>query len=803
MKKPLLYFFITLFALIIVDNQPCNAQNKSATKVKFQDMINPDNFSVQTLKDVILIEMNKYRHSKSLDTLIVNKTFEKAADDQSYYMAKKQETTLANTGKKKTTASRVSAYGGSKNVEEIVGKIAVNRGDDYFTYQKVAEDIIAIWLKNKKIEAVILNPGYIFAGLSAALDVDGKKAYISVIFGNYTSFNKGASDRKKMKLPYSTHDYGLKPYVAKPCRKCLKYTTEIEEIRKGLTVQDGKIYLKVKDVKILKKLVKNPKDAIAIDIVQNEQYPCDGENIVDFNRVNKGVLLKPIYSKSLLKLNTVKDKKSKAYEACLGRLPKGLTGDYEINLLFIQDRTVCRSISQSYTDIQKVPVDNPVKLLLDLTSVKTDSDYRPVAESSFLTFKVPFEQNKTTYKESDIEPFIKALNEPDFTINEVAIAAYSSIEGNEDYNEKLQRSRANSIIQALKSRQKDSIRTEITTDNSWDKFVDTIKGTKYEALANMTMQDANKYIYEHKWQKELEPILSKHRYAEIVLDVTYDISGTKEQAYVLNKFNKTVKQVDLPLAFAIQKYIIKCVLMKKYTSKAISDMVIPNEKIFTLLINNKLVMELLVRESDPSEDDCKTLASLLKNEPNNFSLYYNNLFCSLIHSEFSNLTQVNEMQAKIDEMYTNEKTPLALIDALNLELQFQTLRLLDSIDVPKEVLEKSFSKIKSIVKIEETGWENGLKLAYMFISHNDFEYSGALLDAFLEQDVSEEYLFTYLSLCSHSSSRIMSNKFSNAAKRAYKLNPRRFCALFKGDKFSIQVFDNPIIKEIYCKNCVK
>lgn len=803
MKKPLLLFFITISVLILAQNQPCEAQIKTGKQFKLSDMINPDNFSVQTFRDALLIEINQYRRSKSLDTLVANKTFEKAADDQSYYMAKKQVVTLQNTGKKKTTADRVSNYGGSKNVEEIIGKIAINRGDDYFTYIKVAEDMLTLWLKNKKTENIILNPGYIFAGLSAGIDEEGKKAYISVIFGDYTSFNKGTADRKKLRLPYTTFSYGLKPYSAKPCRKCLKYTTELDDIRKGLYVQDGKIYLKLKDVKILKKIFKESRDAIVIDIVQNEQYRCDGENIVDFNLVNKGVLLKPIYSKSLLKLNTIKDKKSKAYEACIGKIPKNLTGDYEINLLIIQDKVVCKTISQSFNDVQKTGVTVPAKLLLDLTSIRTDSSYKPSAESTFLTFKVPFEQNKTDYKQSDIEPFIKALNEPDFKINAVFIAAYSSIEGKEDYNENLQRERANSIIQALKSRQKDSIRTEITFDNSWDKFIDTIKGTKYEVLANMTIQEANKYIISHHWVKELEPILSKHRYAEIVLDVTYDITGPKEQDYVLSKFNKAVKQPDVPLAFSIQKYIIRCVLMKKYTAKAVSDMIIPNERIFTLLINNKLVLDLMIREASPGEEDCKVLAGLLKNDPGNFNLYYNNLFCSLIHNDITNLNQLNEMQGKIDELYTNEKIPLSIIDALNLELQFRALRFLDSIDVPKEVLNKSFAKIKSIVKIEETGWENALQLATMFISHNDYEYSGTLLDTYLEQDVSEDYLFTYLSLCSHSPSRIMSNKFSNAAKRAYQMNPRRFCNLFKGDKFSVQVFDNPIIKELYCKNCNK
>ena len=60
--------------------------------------------------------------------------------------------------------------------------------------------------------------------------------------------------------------------------------------------------------------------------------------------------------------------------------------------------------------------------------------------------------------------------------------------------------------------------------------------------------------------EELEPILSKHRYAEIYMNVTYDIAGNKEQPFVLAMFNGAVKQKQLEKALSIQKYIFKKVV---------------------------------------------------------------------------------------------------------------------------------------------------------------------------------------------------------------------------------------------------
>ena len=95
-------------------------------------------------------------------------------------------------------------------------------------------------------------------------------------------------------------------------------------------------------------------------------------------------------------------------------------------------------------------------------------NFVPVAESTVLSFRIPFKQGKYDYKKDDIEPFIKSLNQPDFIINELTISAYSSIEGSEKINKVLQQKRAESIVKVLKQRQKTDIKTYIFTNDSWE-----------------------------------------------------------------------------------------------------------------------------------------------------------------------------------------------------------------------------------------------------------------------------------------------------------------------------------------------
>jgi hypothetical protein len=49
----------------------------------------------------------------------------------------------------------------------------------------------------------------------------------------------------------------------------------------------------------------------------------------------------------------------------------------------------------------------------------------------------------------------------------------------------------------------------------------------------------------------------------------------------------------------------------------------------------------------------------------------------------------------------------------------------------------------------------------------------------------------------------MSNKFARSLSKYASLNPTKYCKLFDGDKLSFQVFDNPFVKEEYCKTCLK
>jgi hypothetical protein len=794
--------FTCLFSFSSVFSQDINTTaDTSNHSSREKGMIDGDDFDSDYFCTLFSKAINQRRDSLKVDTLLANEVLKNAADDQALFMSQQMEATYQGTGKKKTTGNRVKYFGGSTFADEFVYKMPVKRGTELLTYQQVVQDFIFKMLADKKGSVLLADPKFVFYGTGAKLDADGKKAYVSVVFGNYKSFNNGVSRRDEMAVPYSTKIFGLKSADPKICKRCEKFRA-VGDLQKGLYVKNNQVYFKYDDLKGFSKLIKDPKDGLAVDIVQKIQYPCEGENILDNNMPSKGVVLKRLYANKLYKKNTITDEKErkKKIDVCLGTLPEDLKGEYELNLLIIQSKRVCRNLSQAFIEKGGVEYANRLNLLAD-TVTFGQTDYIPKAEKTTLNFRIPFERSKFTYDPQDMDPFLKSLKEPEFIINNLTIDAYSSVEGSDETNKMLQKKRAESIVNALKARQKDKMISNIVTADNMEDFKRDVAGTEYEKMATMTPQQIQDYIRENNLTKKMEPILAKHRYAEINMDVTYDIAGMKEQAFVLSRFNKAVERGDAAQALLIQKYIFKKVIEKKYDAEAVKGQVIPDNAAFAGIMMNKIWLERFVNSDDVDESMCGRIDHLNQLVPANPYILFNKYYCTILNDEIKNDAQIADFQKNINDLY-NTTLSKETIDLLNLEFQFKVIKHLDTTETPAPLLTESLDRIKSIVNLEGNNWQNALKLSYIFIKQKDYEFAIKLIEPYIgNKYVFEELVYSYISLCSYFPERLNSNKFVAAMKRANDINHTRYCEMFKGPKFSVQVFENTLVKDDFCKSC--
>lgn len=760
-----------------------------------------NNFNIDDLPKVLVHELNKFRLANNLDTFEVNPILIEAAsldaDD------------FSDDGKvkvdQKAAKRNLVRSGGTNKGEELAILAPVSKGRDNYSTEQVAKTVWTRWENNKKDKEILLNPQYMIIGISCITTSDNKKVAVVAMLGGYDSFNTGAAMKKELAVPFNSKSKKLLPPDPKKCKNCGKWKN-YETLQRGLKVENGKIYLEYANIKDLKRLLKKPKDGLAVDIVQRAQYENADYNIVDNNLQNKGIMQKVVYKDKLFSKNLIKpDPKAKKkvkinkLKIEMGTFNKKITGPYELNLIVVQDGAVCKTVTRSYLEQGDQESNTPIGILPAPESIGLKPPFEPRSESSILNFTIPFEKNKSEFKAEDIQPFIKALNEPDFVIDGLYIYAYSSIEGDADANAKLQRKRAESVTKVLQSMQNNQINPHIETHDSWNLFELEMEDGKYDAIVKLGKDKAIKKINsDNALREELEPYLAKQRFAQIVMDVTYDVSGNKEQRFSTVSFNRAIKANKIPQAYKIMEYIQKQKASKKYTDDVMDSLKIPFEPTFANVLNNRIYYNFKSSNDIVDEDDYEDLKKLEKMDPSNEIIKYNRLYCSvMLDTTVGSNEDKAKMQLEIDALYKS-KIDKKLVDGLNVEWQFKIIESLDTVDGAEPQIEACIEKIKSFYNVKESTWQNALKLAYVFTRGKDYRYSANILEPFLKvPNVSESLLFSYISIASHLPDKFYSRTFSDALHKAKEKNPERYCQLFGEPYMSFQVLENPNAKKDY------
>jgi uncharacterized protein YkwD len=763
-------------------------------------------FDYPTFNNLLLKGINKFRLENNLDTLEINSVLQGAAEISSSYMAGNENADPKSL--QKTTPKNIKKAGGSTKGEEVIIVTPLGKGKNQLKPEEVAKTILAKWTSSLKEKTIVLNSANTYVGVSGWADDAEKRVYVSVMLGNSQSLNEGASHRKELAVQFNTKSKKLLEPDPKKCKNCDKFK-DFENLQAGLSVEDGKIYLDYNNLKAIKRLIKKSTDGLAVDVVQKEQFSKEDYNIVDHNLRSKGVMLKPVrkdrlFSKNLAQPDNPQKKNSRVRKLRveMGKFPKNLNGSYELNLMIIQDGYVCKTVLRSYMEYADQE-SSPIEMQsMPETTGAINPPFEPRSESALLNFTIPFEKNKSDFKMEDVQPFINALQEPDFIIEGLFIYAYSSIEGDSVANAKLQRKRAESVVKVLQQMQQTKITPTILNNDSWDLFRLEMEDGKYDYLTKMRKKEVvDKINHTKGLSEELEASLAKERFAQVVMDVTYDISGNKEEKFSIVQFNRAVKAGNTKQAYRIMDYIAKKVIEKKYSDAIFDKLEIANDGKNAGLLMNKIYYYYLIHNKVVDEEEYKGILELQKMDGGNPTVNFNALFCKIaLDSVAGNKSEQTEMQMKIDELYKTA-LPKKLIDGLNIEWQFKIMDALDTLEGAQEQRQACIDKIKSFYNFKDASKQNAIKLAYAFARAKEFNFACGLLEPYLAHP-DEKVLFAYISIASHVPDKFYSRKFSGALAEIKKIDPARYCKLFGAPFMSFQVLENADVKKTYREaNC--
>ncbi len=404
-----------------------------------------------------------------------------------------------------------------------------------------------------------------------------------------------------------------------------------------------------------------------------------------------------------------------------------------------------------------------------------------------------------------MQPVIQSLNEPAFTVEGIYLYASTSIEGNDTRNDFLRRERAKTLLNVLEVITDKKIEnSNIILQDSWKQFKLSVENTKYEYLKNLTEEEVKNRLKDEKLLKEMEPILAKQRYARIVIDISYTVSGENEEVFIVDRFNKAIIQNDIELAIKIQKLIMLKIIDGRYSISILDKLQIPFKYEYVDLLMNNIYIKKRITSEALGETHLELIDKLYKKNSNDDIVLYNKLVCEVKLGYFVGEAQVNQFQKELDRLYMNRKIGYTLLDNLKLEFYFKVIGQFSSDNQRSNVVKRSFEEIISMISVKDATWQRSLMLANYFFNHKNYALAAKAIESYTkDNEVDEDLLYTYIMICSHLEEKLKSETFVNAMNRAKNMNKDRYCNLFTPDKLSFQLFDNPLVKRDYCLNCIK
>ena len=186
-------------------------------------------------------------------------------------------------------------------------------------------------------------------------------------------------------------------------------------------------------------------------------------------------------------------------------------------------------------------------------------------------------------------------------------------------------------------------------------------------------------------------------------------------------------------------------------------------------------------------------------------LMYNTTVSDVLAAQINSLADIAKTQAAIDRLYSIPAIPQDRVNSLNLEYQFKIINYLDTVPSTNEtvaMLNSTYQKIKEIRNEKMDSWKNAFKLASYFNKRYDYRYSLSLMTPFLDDPtISEDFIFSYVSLAAHREETYLSGLFTKAVSLAAEKNAVRLCGLV--DKLPSCILENEEAKKIICKACNK
>lgn len=611
---------------------------------------------------------------------------------------------------------------------------------------------------------------------------------------------------------YAQNDYGIerpKPNEYEldiSCGRMAKiFRNQSKEIAFGIR-KDNKnnLFFQFNNNEWFQSLFKNPKDGIAVDVVTKDQFDCSFDVLPDEIR---GEVIKPVFKNYLLE--KVEKVQEGFYQVLVGELPsKYYHKEVEYNIMMINNGYLCRY--QTTYNLQSFNY-QLLDMGLYLDSITYNQDFQQLDDINqvgkkykTLSFEIPFSKNKTSFSANDIKPLYDSLRITDFNIKQINIKAYSSVEGTAKANRILQERRGQSIIKALQSFQKPTIKTVVSTSENWVEFLNDIDGTEFEYLKDLSKAEIKNVLMKEE-SARLEEYLEKHRKALITLYLDKVDRFTEfSENQLIKKFNEAIVSDNLREAHRIQNTLFDRMKSQTVDPDLLFQMEIPKQQKYLDFFNANSLFRYQLNEGNilTSYYDLEELNKLL---PNNKKILYNLVALKLkMNHAFRSLPNKTELLKRINSLRDFEiKESLVQRMLVNYHIQLAEENMKKGRYTEKDASVEFILDAYKDISLSDLDY---LSLAQFLTYYYDRETAIELIQEKVTKiNVNKKLLFYYLNLTLIDNSRTEDPDYRTIMLNAINIDEKRFCKIFNSSEkggVTFQLLQDAYLRDTYCENCL-
>jgi len=726
----------------------------------------------------ILLTVNSIVQSKGSLAYLEHSLLTKAAQQHADYLSK-QKTASVNqkSGKNKTVEGRIKAVKGEfDDALQLVIELPFTLKD---SKSELEEKCIRFVNEQLNTPSKPINfANYSHIGIAWSKRKTENCYLISIVFAH-----------EKVKVPnqLSKNGFGLKLNPA-TCTSILE-NHELTILTSCIYVEGNQVILEYQNKDRFKTLFPNPTDGIAIDIITEEQFPCQSPNQLDGSTIYDGVLLKPKYRDELLTNNqSTGDFRLKTV---LGEIPTELVNQEILpNLIYIKNGQVCRYNVLHYIDGEPYGL-APIEPQLD-------ERYSPLNEEGSvrtMTYNFEFEQGKTDPIGS-LPAFV-----PSDSLMVIEILSFSSIEGSAKTNYHLHEERAKKIeLLASKYWNKHAPPIKTTVAENWERCYFQLELLGLDSVAKQSKDSIRRFVVNdktHNW----DSLLNAQRISTLIFHIRgIRDSVTQRESFLNMNVRTALLQGNTRQA---NQAILKMYRENMPTSLLMEPGILDRLMTDTALVQNAAA--LFTNHFNPK--DIRVIAfvrnwlrdptMLSESSKRNLIHLYNLSTYTLLTEEWDIKTTLylNLLNPKKLDEFFSTRTLNSVFD-LNYYLTRLSYHELSGDYVE---IEPCFRKIEAYFESQKLSIEEETKIALFFNLWSQPDLTIDLLESRMDNaDFSADAAFLLAQTIIGNSEGRTQELIEKAVAKAYELNPEKWCEWVN---FDFQIYRDSELKRLYCSSC--